>query len=175
MKNANLVSLTCCWLALAFTSGCGARESTLPAPPKTVSEYFTIRVGDRAVRMQVAVLPMEMEHGLMGRRDLGPDDGMIFVYPEPQTMSFWMHNTPTPLDIGFFTPAGELEEIYPLLPFDERTVRSHDDHLQFALEMNQNWYREHGLKPGAKLDLTALAAALRARDLDPKKFGLEKN
>ena len=174
MKNANLVSLTCCWLALAFTSGCGARESTLPAPPKTVSEYFTIRVGDRAVRMQVAVLPIEMEHGLMGRRDLGPDDGMIFVYPEPQTMSFWMHNTPTPLDIGYFNAAGELVEIYPMLPYDEKTIASRSRDLKFALEMNLNWYREHGVKPGAKLDLKALAAAVKARDFVPRKLGLEE-
>lgn len=174
MKNANLVSLTCCWLALAFTSGCGARESTLPAPPKTVSEYFTIRVGDRAVRMQVAVLPIEMEHGLMGRRDLGPDDGMIFVYPEPQTMSFWMHNTPTPLDIGFFSADGTLVEIYPMLPYDEKTVSSRSQDLKFALEMNLNWYRDNGVKPGAKLDLKALAAAVKARDFVPRKLGLEE-
>ena len=70
--------------------------------------------------------------------------------------------------------SGELAEIYPLLPFDERTVRSHGDRLQFALEMNQNWYRDHGLKPGAKLDLVALAEALKARDFEPRKFGLEK-
>ncbi|MBS0662690.1 MAG: DUF192 domain-containing protein [Verrucomicrobia bacterium] len=123
--------------------------------------------------MQVAVLPTEMERGLMGRRDLGPDQGMIFVYQQPQVMAFWMHNTPTPLDIGFFLPSGELAEIYPLLPFDERTVRSRGDTLQFALEMNQNWFHGQGLRPGAKLDLKALAAALRARDFDPRKFGLE--
>ena len=172
MKNANLVSLTCCWFALILTAGCGARETAPAAAPKTVADYFAIKVGDQTVRMQVAVLPSEMERGLMGRRNLGPDEGMIFVYMAPQLMSFWMHDTPTPLDIGFFTPAGELVEIYPLLPFDERTVRARNDRLQFALEMNQNWYRDHGVKPGAKLDLAALAAALKARDFEPRRFGL---
>lgn len=161
-------------LALMFAAlGCGSKAPA--TTPKSVADYFPIKVGDRVVRMQLAVLEQEQEHGLMERTDLAADAGMIFIYGTTQRMSFWMHNTPTPLDIGFFTPAGELEEIYPLLPFDERTVRSHDDHLQFALEMNQNWYREHGVKPGAKIDLAALASALRARDLDPKKFGLEKN
>ncbi len=174
MKNANLVSLSCCWLALFLSAGCGAKESTAPAAPKTVADYFPIKVGDQVVQMQVAVLPTEMEHGLMGRRDLGPDQGMIFVYQQPQVMTFWMHNTPTPLDIGFFRPSGELAEIYPLLPFDERTVRSRGESLQFALEMNQGWYHAHGLRPGAMLDLKALAAALRARDFDPRKFGIEK-
>lgn len=122
--------------------------------------------------MQLAVLPHEMERGLMGRRDLGPDEGMLFVYRVPQQMNYWMRDTPTPLAIGFFTAEGELAEIYPLLPFDERTVSSRSGRLQFALEMNQNWYRDHGVKAGAKLDLKALAEALKARDFEPRKFGL---
>ena len=122
--------------------------------------------------MQVAVLMPEMERGLMGRRDLKSDEGMIFVYQKPQQMTFWMHDTPTPLDIGFFTADGELAEVYPLLPFDERTVASRSRRLQYALEMNQNWYQENGVRPGAKLDMTALAAALKERDFEPRKFGL---
>lgn len=124
------------------------------------------------VRMQLAVRPAEMQRGLMERRDLGRDDGMIFVYERPQQFQFWMRNTPTPLDIGFFNPEGRLEEIYPLHPFDEKTVTSRSSQLQFALEVNQGWYRENGVKPGAVLDLKALAAALKARGFEPRRFGL---
>ena len=122
--------------------------------------------------MQVAALPPELEHGLMERRDLGRDEGMLFVFRTPQTLSFWMRNTPTPLDLGYFTPSGELAEIYPLYPFDEVPVKSRGDRLQFALEMNQGWFRERGVKPGARLDLKAVAAALKERGLDPSRFGL---
>ncbi len=152
-------------------AGCGAKEPAVAAP-KTIADYFAIRVGDQTVQMQLAVLPVEMEHGLMDRRDLAPDSGMLFVYRSPQQMNFWMHNTPTPLDIGYFTADGELAEIYPMLPFDERTVASRSLELKFALEMNQGWYRDHGVRPGAKLDLKALAAALKARDIDPLRVGL---
>ena len=173
MKNANLVSWAAGWLALLLVvAGCGAKPPAPPAAPKTGGDFFAIRLGDQTVRLQVAVLPLEMERGLMGRRDLGPDEGMIFVYRTAQPLSFWMHDTPTPLDIGFFTPNGELAEIYPLLPFDERTVRSRSDRLQFAVELPQGWYRAHGVPPGARLDLTALAAALQARDFEPRLFGL---
>jgi uncharacterized protein len=109
----------------------------------------------------------------MQRRDLGADEGMVFVFLQPQTLVFWMRNTPTPLDIGYFTPEGELAEIYPLLPFDEREVRSSSPRRQFALEMRQGWYSDNGVSPGARLDLKALAAALIARGFDPKRFGLE--
>lgn len=142
------------------------------APPKTVLDFFEIKVGEKVVRMQLAVRPAEMQRGLMERRDLGRDDGMIFIYDKPQQMSFWMRNTPTPLDIGFFRSDGTLAEVYALHPFDENTVSSRDTQLRFALEMNQGWYRASGVKPGAKLDLAALAAALKARGFVPAKFGL---
>ena len=160
-------------LALLLASGCG--RSQQPAPPaavKTVSDYFTIKVGDRSVRMQLAVTEPEMEHGLMERRDLAPDEGMLFVYAQPQQMSFWMHDTPTPLDIGFFDRDGRLQEVYQMQPFDESTVASRSRELQFALEMNQGWFGGNGVRPGAQLDRAALAAALKARGFDPAAYGL---
>ena len=84
-----------------------------------------------------------------------------------------MHNTLIPLDIGFFDAKGELREVRQMFPRDERTVRSHSGEIQFAVEMNQNWYRDHGVKPGAKLDLAALRAALKARGFEPRRFGIE--
>ena len=123
--------------------------------------------------MQLAVRPVEMQRGLMGRRDLGPHDGMLFVYEREQGMSFWMRNTPTPLDIGFFDSAGVLQEIHPLYPFDERTVGARGQRLRFALEVNQGWYRKNGVKPGASLDRAALAMALRARGFEPSRYGLD--
>lgn len=160
-------------------AGCAREPGDASAPKtpavaaaKSVADYFPIKVGQVVVRMQLAVRPAEMQRGLMERRNLGADDGMIFVYERPQQMSFWMHNTPTPLDIGFFTRDGTLQEVYPLHPFDETSVASRSSELQFALEVNQGWFREKGVKPGAKLDLKALAAALKERGFEPRKFGL---
>lgn len=175
MKNANPVSGAWRWwlvLALAWgLAGC-ARSEAPAAAPKPAAHYFPIRLGDRTVRLQLAVLMPEMQRGLMERRELGTDDGMLFVYTKPERLSFWMRNTPLPLDLGYFDATGELKEIYPLLPFDETPVASRSDRLQFALEMNQGWYARNEVRPGAKLDLAALAAALRERGFEPRKFGL---
>jgi len=122
--------------------------------------------------MQLAVFPLEMQHGLMGRRDLGPDQGMIFIYQKPERMNFYMRNTPTPLDIGYFTSDGRLHEVYPMYPFDERTVSSRSEAIQFSLEMNQGWFQANGVKPGAQIDLPALAAALKARGFQSEAFGI---
>ena len=108
----------------------------------------------------------------MFRQTMGEDEGMLFVFTAPQPMGFYMRNTTLPLDIGYFDASGELKEIYPMYPLDERTVASRSRNIQFCLEMNQGWYGRNGVKPGAKLDLKAVAGALRARELKPEAAGL---
>lgn len=176
VKNANSVWRTWSWRLLVaallfWQAGCREAEP-VRAEPKTVADWFEIKVGPKMVRMQLAVREAEMMRGLMERRDLGRDEGMLFVYAKPQQMSFWMRNTPTPLDIGFFNRHGMLEEIYPLHPFDETSVRSRSTLMQFALEMNQGWFRENGVRPGMEMDMEAVKAALRARGFEPGRFGL---
>ena len=180
VKNANAVCALkwVIFVALSIAliggmAGCGGDGTAISvATPKSVADIFEIRVADTPVRMQIAVRDDEMQHGLMERRDMGPNDGMLFVYARPQQMSFWMRNTPTPLDIGFFDQSGKLIEIYPLHPFDETGVRSRSSDLLLALEMNQGWFRENGIKPGAFLDLKAVAEALKERGFQPEKFGI---
>ena len=179
MKNANLHwwSLLLVAVVLVFPlAGCGKKSDVSQAETyKTAADFFPIKVGDRVVQMQLAVLPEEMQRGLMGRRDLGPDQGMIFIYVQPERMNFYMRNTPTPLDIGYFTADGRLHEVYPMYPFDEKTISSRSEAIQFSLEMNQGWYKTNAVKTGAQLDLKALAAAMKARGFEPKEFKLEKN
>ena len=156
---------------VATLPGCGGEPTV--AEEKTVADYFALKIGERPVRLQLAVRQGEQQRGLMERTTLGAEEGMLFVYARPQQMSFWMRNTLLPLDIGFFDATGELREVRQMFPRDERTVRSHSAEIQFAVEMNQNWYRDNGVKPGAKLDLAALKAALKARGFEPRRFGLE--
>ncbi|OHE77615.1 MAG: hypothetical protein A3G75_10540 [Verrucomicrobia bacterium RIFCSPLOWO2_12_FULL_64_8] len=159
-------------LAALLPAACDRAEPAGPVEPKTINERFAIHVGDRSLRLHLAIHEAEMQRGLMGRRDLAPDEGMLFVYPRPAPMSFWMRNTPLALDIAFFDPEGELKEVYALQPFDENPVRSRGLHLQFAIETNQGWFHENGVKPGAKLELAAVRRALEARGAKPSTFGL---
>ncbi|MEI8089235.1 MAG: DUF192 domain-containing protein [Opitutaceae bacterium] len=181
MKNANPVSCTYKVAVVASAllfSACGqvesaAGKSIVVKEPKSVADWFTLNLGGKSLRMQLAVRPKELEHGLMDRRDLGVDDAMVFVFERSQPMSFWMRNTPTPLDIAYFSSEGVLMEYYPAYPFDEKSLSSRSQRLQFVVETNQGWFRTNGIKPGARLDLKALGAALTARGFDPRKFGLE--
>lgn len=155
----------------ALLTGCGNKDAAKPVVAKTIEDRFAIKVGDRTVQMQVALLPAETQRGLMFRKEMGVEEGMLFVFDRPQQMSFWMRNTLLSLDIGYFDAEGVLREIYPMYPHDERPVASRG-RMQFALEMHQGWYRHRGVKPGARLDLAALAEAIRARGLNPADYNL---
>lgn len=152
-------------LVLGAGPGCARSAPAAAEAVQPADAWFPLRLGERTVRVQLAVLPAEQQRGLMFRRSLGEDEGMLFIFSRPQPMGFWMRNTTLPLDIGYLDAAGELKEVYPLHPLDERTVASHGRALLYALEMNQGWFRRHGVAPGARLDLAAMRAAMRARGL----------
>ena len=158
-------------LSLLLTA-CGRSNAAKNEGPKSVEDRFAIKIGDRTVQAQIAALPPEQQKGLMFRQSMGEDEGMLFVFTTGQPQSFWMRNTILPLDIGYMDPTGELKEIYPMYPHDERLVPSRSRNIQFCLEMNQGWFKRHDIKPGAKLDLKAVAEALKARGLRPEQAGL---
>ena len=151
---------------------CEKRKSGFVASP-LLGSGFTESQPEWLWAKRLALLQSEMQRGLMGRLELAPDSGMLFVYLKPQQMSFWMRNTPLPLDIGFFDAEGKLREIYQLHPFDETPVATHGNKLQFALEMNQGWFKANDIRPGDQLNLTQLKEALQQRDYRPDQFGLK--
>ena len=159
-------------LLSTLLSACGGSDAAKNAGPKSVDDRFAIQVGSQTVQMQIAALPPELQKGLMFRKTMADNEGMLFVFTTGQQQGFWMRNTTLPLDIGYFDPSGELKEVYPMYPLDERPVTSRGRDIQFCLEMNQGWFKAHDVKPGAKLDLKAVAAALKERDLKPEAAGL---
>ena len=73
----------------------------------------TIRSANGAHRFtaELARTPAEQQTGLMYRRSLAPDHGMLFVFPAAQQLSFWMKNTYIPLDIIFIRPDGRIARV----------------------------------------------------------------
>jgi len=80
----------------------GLREVPLTIDSKTGVHHFTV---------EVAATPEQQETGLMFRKTLPPDRGMIFPYDPPQDVSFWMKNTLIPLDIIFIRADGTIARI----------------------------------------------------------------
>lgn len=134
--------------------------------------WFPLTIGDKAIKVQLAMTDTERQRGLMHRTDLAEDEGMLFLFQEPTQQSFWMKNTPTPLSIGYISPDGVLREIYKMYPNDFTAVESRRSDIQFCLEMNQGWFAKNKVRPGSQLDLPALREAIKARGFSPIQFGL---
>ena len=147
-------------------------ESDKPAASATIETWLPLSIEGIPIEAQVAITRTEMSRGLMYRESLGPDRGMLFPYRQPEQMSFWMANTPLPLDIGFFDSEGILKEIHRMYPYDTNKTRSRSSGIQFALEMNSGWFADNSLFPGARLDLEAVSRALHQRGVDPGSYGL---
>lgn len=175
MPSYRLLTLT---LLLCLLSGCDhAQEQRTPpieisASPAPLNVPQPLRLGEIEILAEIALHPSEQSTGLMYRESMPENHGMLFVYPRPQRMSFWMKNTLIPLDIGFFDSKGILTEVLRMYPKDLSAKPSASDQIQFALEMNQGWFAEKKILPGALLDLNTLRRAIAARGVDPADFGL---
>lgn len=169
-----LFSLVLLSLTGILFQGCGSADrNDLPlVADADIHTWLPLRVGDREIEAQIAITQGEQRRGLMFRDSLGEHQGMLFVYRQPQAMSFWMANTRIHLDIGFFDAQGVLQEIHQMVAGDTQPTQSVGDQLSFALEMNRGWFAANGLRPGAQLDTALLAEALRRRGVQPRDFGL---
>lgn len=117
-----------------------------------------ISIGPHEILVEVAITAEEQQRGLMFRDSLPPDEGMLFCYSKPRVMHFWMKNTSLTLSIAFLDKDGVIFQIEPMEPFDEKTIDSKEK-SSYALEMNQGWFADRGIKVGDKVDLSALAKA----------------
>ena len=89
--------------------------------------------------------------GLMGRATVPPGTGMLFLYPQPMRLSFWMKNTPAPLSIAFIDGGGRITEIAHLRPFSQQSVKSSSSSCIGALEVPQGWFKENDIDVGARI------------------------
>jgi hypothetical protein len=103
--------------------------------------------GEHAFTVEIAATPEEQERGLMFRRELGPNRGMIFPYAPPQVVGFWMRNTLIPLDMIFVRADGTIARIATAKPLDE-TVVSSGEPVVMVLEIRGGRAAELGIKEG---------------------------
>lgn len=149
----------------------GCEEETKDAKLATSETRFPIRVGEKTVSMRLAINDDERSKGLMHIESMPEEEGMLFLFKEGKTQGFWMMNTLIPLDIGYFTSDGVLREVHRMYPKTLESVKSRRGDIQYALEMNQGWYRKNGVQPGAKLHQGDVAKALKARAELPEVWG----
>ncbi|MRD73685.1 DUF192 domain-containing protein [Rhodocyclus tenuis] len=95
---------------------------------------------DQATRMQ----------GLMYRRTLATQQGMLFVFPQRARHCMWMRNTLLPLSVAFLDEEGRIINIEDMQPQTENNHCAAQP-ARFALEMNLGWFASRSLGPGMRI------------------------
>ena len=115
-------------------------------------ETVTVSMGGEEFVLEIADSPEERRQGLMNRKSLGENRGMLFVFSYDEKLSFWMKDTQIPLSIAYIAKDGTIKEIKELEPYSLRPVESTYS-VRFALEVNRGTFERLGIEPGDKIDL----------------------
>ena len=116
-------------------------------------ETVRLQVGDVEITAEVADDSAERSVGLMFRKEMADDHGMLFVYDIPRELGFWMKNTYLPLSIAFIDASGTIISIQDMQPLDDTTIHRSPKPALWALEMNQGWFAENGVEVGDTVHL----------------------
>ncbi|MFO7840384.1 MAG: DUF192 domain-containing protein [Desulfosalsimonadaceae bacterium] len=131
----------CCFLFLLLAaSGC-----TRPG------DRVKITINDRNYSVELAATPEARKKGLMYRKELAADSGMLFVYPEEDQRFFYMKNTYIPLSIAFINKDMKIIGIRQMKPLDETVIRSAGE-AKYALEVNRGFFQRNNVAAGDSLE-----------------------
>lgn len=139
---------------MAVTAAAQCAEDRLDLRGDWGSARFTVEVADEA---------QEVARGLMFRESMATTAGMLFVYPRPQRVAFWMRNTLIPLDMIFAGPDGVVRKVHAnAVPLDETPIPGGAPDIQFVLEINAGLAERFGIGPGTEIRHPEIDQALAA-------------
>ena len=129
-------------LAALFVNAAAWAQGAMP--------LMELSAGFHRIEADVAATDRDRQVGLMNRREMPPQRGMLFVFDHENTHCMWMRNTLLPLSVAFIDARGVIINIEDMKPQTE------DNHCarvpaRYALEMNVGWFAQRGIKPGMKL------------------------
>jgi len=127
---------------LLAAAGCGK------SPPPGL---HPLSIKGHVIYVEKCVTPAERARGLMYRRELPENRGMLFVYYREQVLSFWMKNTYIPLSVAFIDSRGVIVDIQQMEPLTTDSHRSPKPVL-YALEANRSWFARRGIGPGDRVE-----------------------
>ena len=120
---------------------------SLLAPLVQAAEPLALRLGEHELSAEYALTAEQRQLGLMGRRELATDSGMLFRFDEVRHNCLWMKDTPLPLSAAFLDERGVIVDLIDLEPFS-REMRCAQAPARYALETNRGWFTERALGLG---------------------------
>jgi hypothetical protein len=118
--------------------------------PQTQLPRVALSAGMHLINAQLAATPEQRAIGLMHRREMPTNEGMLFAFEQAGVQCFWMKNTLLPLTAAFVADDGTIVNLADMKP------QSLDSHcsaqpVRFVLEMNQGWFAKRDIQAGSKL------------------------
>jgi uncharacterized membrane protein (UPF0127 family) len=114
------------------------------------TDLVRLGLGDGVLDVEVATTQRQRSQGLMNRKSMPSDRGMVFAYPAPAYFCMWMKNTLIPLSVAFIDAQGQVINIADMTPQTE-TNHCTQRNATFALEVNQGWFAQHGVRAGTQV------------------------
>ena len=118
--------------------------------PQPRLQTLDLTAGMHVIRAEVAHTPAQQATGMMFRKEMGANEGMLFVNAQAEVRCFWMRNTLIPLSIAFIDDDGRIVNIADMQPQSDASHCSAKP-VRFALEMRQGWFAKRGITAGARL------------------------
>lgn len=148
---AVIMALSLMFVALIDSmSPAGADGRAMRLPVSMVKLAADTADGQKLFSIEIADEPDEQQRGLMFRTEMPDDRGMLFDLGETRQASFWMENTPLPLDLIFIGDDGLVRAILPGEPFSRAGI-SPGVPVRFVLELKRGTAEKNGIKPGDRL------------------------
>jgi uncharacterized protein len=121
---------------------------------------ITYKKQKQIINAELAETPEQHSQGLMFRKKMGSNDGMLFVFKDEQIRDFWMKNTLIDLDIGYFDKDRKLIDIQQMKAVtsvmqDNLPTYPSKRPAQYALEMNTGWFKKNKIEEGSTLSIPA--------------------
>jgi hypothetical protein len=133
----------CVLAGLVLMLGTLAAHAQMPEIPLVVNGH--------TLTVEVAVTDETRSQGLMHRRILPENRGMLFVFRDAAHHAMWMMNTTIPLSVAFLDERGLIINIADMKPHT-RDTHAAAKPAKYALEANQGWFAKRGIKPGARVE-----------------------
>jgi uncharacterized membrane protein (UPF0127 family) len=120
--------------------------------PEILFGKVAITVNDKPFELEYAHNFDQRARGLMYRKSMCEDCGMLFEFEYSRKAGFWMKNTLIPLDIAYIDREGVITDIKPMHPLVLESVPS-SRAVMFAWEMNQGWFAKNQISEGDKIKI----------------------
>ncbi|MGH8668475.1 MAG: DUF192 domain-containing protein [Burkholderiales bacterium] len=120
-----------------------------PAPAQT-NPVAELSAGLYRIRAEVVADYTARAQGLMHRKSLAQNAGMLFIFDQHGVHCMWMKNTLIPLSVAFIDDRGAIVNIADMEPHSEASHCAAQP-VKYALEMNRGWFAARGIRPGTRL------------------------